>query len=315
MPSPHLAEEMYDAWARVTNPSRVLEDILEDQKKSRTLYNMIRRQAKFIEAERSKDFDLGEITIFDKVLVDLWREGHQLKNIGLLEFFIEEYMMAKTVRGYREKKVIVYAYLRAQEMIDADAEVKAEGFTAQQASPLDKLIRVYQDAKADFYFSDANKSGVSNKCNDKFNNVRFLRDTAENLYRHMKANNLESHPLLPEVTKTVNVSQQHAEHLAGGRKRIFELNPNEDTRPRGPRFKRQRREREHHGREHPGRRPDRYVDSYRPQRPDRVNRDGCRDDDEPNEYHDGPRDDLGGPPRGHHRNEHDEEYADDPAHN
>lgn len=119
MPSPRLAEEMYDRWARVTTPSKVLLEILQDEKKAHTLYNAIRRQYKFITTERSADDGRGEMNNFDKVLVDFWKEGHQLKNTGLLEFFMEEFMMAKSAQTHAQKKALVIAHLRAQEMIDA----------------------------------------------------------------------------------------------------------------------------------------------------------------------------------------------------
>jgi hypothetical protein len=39
----------------------------------------------------------------------MWHEEHQLQNIGLLEFFLEEYLMAKSVDTYAEKKALVFA--------------------------------------------------------------------------------------------------------------------------------------------------------------------------------------------------------------
>lgn len=86
---------------------------------------------------------------------------------------------------------------------------------------LDKLIQVYHAAKADYYLSDANKTGISDKSTDKFTNVRFLRDTAENLLRCLTAQKGDHH-LMPEVERVVAASCEHAERLAGGRKRIFE---------------------------------------------------------------------------------------------
>lgn len=96
-----------------------------------------------------------------------------------------------------------------------------DGFEVKNESALDKLIRVYHIAKADYYIADANKTGVSDKSTDKFSNVRFLRDTAENLLRCLKAE-AGNHPLIPEVERVVTASCEHAERLAGGRKRIFE---------------------------------------------------------------------------------------------
>ncbi|KAJ5371073.1 uncharacterized protein N7496_007165 [Penicillium cataractarum] len=265
MPYPGLVAAMHYAWAEVTEPSQVLLAILENEDKARTLYNMVERQYKFISAERSDDDERGEMTTFDKVLIEMWHEEQQLQNIGLLEFFLEEYLMAKSVDTYAEKKALVFAYLEAGALIDA-------GLT-QQDSALENLIRVYQEAKARVYYSDADKSGISNKETDKFSNVRFLRDTAENLCRHMKAHGHESHPLMPEVEKIVDISAKHAEHLAGGRKRVFEAPEDEDSRPVGHHWRRQRRE--------SGRHSKRPRDSYRPDyesRRDRYEPDDRYDD-------------------------------------
>ncbi|GLI81873.1 hypothetical protein PoHVEF18_010267 [Penicillium ochrochloron] len=269
MPSSALVEDLCRALARVTTPSELLLEVLQDEKKARTLYNMVQHRYKFLTTGRSDNDEDGEMTVFDKVLIDLWHQEHQLENIGLLEFFIEEFMMAKSVNTYPEKKALVFAQLHGQELIDAafsnpehleftleEIETIVKEGDARQESALGKLIRVYQEAKADFYFSDADKSGISNKCNDKFNNVRFLRDTAENLLRHMKAQGHDSHPLMPEVEKMIAVSGRHAEHLSGGRKRVFELPEDADTRPVGSRWKYQRREH----------RNERFIDRYRPGR-------------------------------------------------
>ncbi|KAJ5123239.1 hypothetical protein N7448_009336 [Penicillium atrosanguineum] len=101
-----------------------------------------------------------------------------------------------------------------------DGPRQAEATRAKNEA-LDKLIQVYHVAKADYYLGDANKSGISDKSTDKFTNVRFLRDTAENLLRCLKAQG-EDHHLIPEVERVVTASCEHAERLAGGRKRIFE---------------------------------------------------------------------------------------------
>jgi hypothetical protein len=93
--------------------------------------------------------------------------------------------------------------------------------SAAKDDALDRMIQVYHAAKADYYLGDANKTGISHKSTDKFTNVRFLRDTAENLLRCLKARTGDHH-LIREVERVVTASCEHAEHLAGGRKRIFE---------------------------------------------------------------------------------------------
>lgn len=53
------------------------------------------------------------------------------------------------------------------------------------------------------------------------NNVRFLRDTAENLLRYLKSVD-KNHDMIPELEDIVRSSQAQATILAGGRKRKFE---------------------------------------------------------------------------------------------
>lgn len=119
MPSPTLVKDVCQALARVTIPSELLLEILQDEKKARALYNMVQHRYKFISTYRSDDDERGEMTVFDKVLIDLWHQEHQLQNIGLLEFFIEEHLMAKSVETHPEKKALVFAQLHGQELIDA----------------------------------------------------------------------------------------------------------------------------------------------------------------------------------------------------
>ncbi|EPS32730.1 hypothetical protein PDE_07690 [Penicillium oxalicum 114-2] len=236
---PVRVKELVKEWTLDPIPGQVLKEILEDEKKARTLVNLIRRHCQFISAERSSDPRRGEISVFDRALIELWNHGDQLKNVALLEFFLEEYLMTKSARSYLEKKQIVLAHLHVQELMErgiVNCSTDTDRASPRAAlgpvdSALDKLIKVYQEAKAETYFADANKTGVSTKWTDKFKNVCFLRDSAENVHRHIVQNKLQSHPLFPEIEKMVDMSSNHAEHLAGGRKRIFELPEEEDTRP------------------------------------------------------------------------------------
>ncbi|KAF7715256.1 Uncharacterized protein PECH_002124 [Penicillium ucsense] len=263
-------------WRSVSLPSPVLQDILQDEEKTHTLMDMIHRQYNFFLRYRSARLDDHEMSVFDRAFVELAvSPGIQQGNIPLLELFLQEYLMVNSVQSYLEKRQIVFSRLIAEELIEQgtfNVTVKTEGISAHPIltsfdSALEKLVGVYQEAKADVYFGDANKTGYSSKVTDKFKNVCFLRDSAENVYRHMVQNHLEGHPLFPEVKKMVDVSSSHAEHLAGGRKRIFELPVEEDTRPAS------RRKRAHHGGVYR-----RARDSYRP------DRDSSRARDQPFTY-------------------------------
>lgn len=115
---PVRVKELVKEWTLDPIPGQVLKEILEDEKKARTLVNLIRRHCQFISAERSSDPRRGEISVFDRALIELWNHGDQLKNVALLEFFLEEYLMTKSARSYLEKKQIVLAHLHVQELME-----------------------------------------------------------------------------------------------------------------------------------------------------------------------------------------------------
>jgi hypothetical protein len=81
---------------------------------------------------------------------------------------------------------------------------------------LDKLIETYQKAKDDYYILEVTESHGK-----QTNNVRFLRDTAENLLRYLESVDKDHH-LIHELEDIVESSKAHANELAGGRKRKFE---------------------------------------------------------------------------------------------
>lgn len=99
---------------------------------------------------------------------------------------------------------------------------------------------------------DADKSGVSTKKTDKFSNVRFLRDSSENLLRWMLSEGYDDHPLLAEVRKVAEASRGHAEHLAGSKRNYEQRNGENCERGRRHANKRRRWDRG-------------VVDSYRPE--------------------------------------------------
>jgi hypothetical protein len=87
----------------------------------------------------------------------------------------------------------------------------------KESPNLDKLIQVYQKAKADY----SNILEVAESHRERSNSVRFLRDTAENLLRYLSSVD-KDHELIPEIKDIIKISQAHANQLAGGRKRKFE---------------------------------------------------------------------------------------------
>lgn len=92
---------------------------------------------------------------------------------------------------------------------------------ASESHHIDKLVQVYQKAKADYYILQ-----VSDNYRERTNSVRFLRDTAENLLRYLLSTDKDNN-LIPEIEDIIQVSQAHASQLAGGRKRKFDHTDND----------------------------------------------------------------------------------------
>lgn len=99
---------------------------------------------------------------------------------------------------------------------DVQTSKSSEISGASKSQHVDKLIQVYQKAKADYYILEVTESH-----RERTNSVRFLRDTAENLLRYLMSAD-KDHDLIPEIEDIIQVSQTHANQLAGGRKRKFE---------------------------------------------------------------------------------------------
>ncbi|KAJ5800173.1 uncharacterized protein N7518_002241 [Penicillium psychrosexuale] len=229
-------ETLYLKWSVVLSPSELLKELVGDSEHARALFHGMRRQVRSIR-RRSQSYDDGQVTIYDRVLLRLYDEGHTMKHYGLLEFYLTEHLGTKNCKSEEEKNTLVTAHLAAQRILDNGpiseipviAADNVEGIAEDartSKSPqssgtsnshhIDKLIQVYQKAKADYYILEVTESH-----RERTNSVRFLRDTAENLLRYLKSVN-QDHDLIPEIEGIIRVSQAHANELAGGRKRKFE---------------------------------------------------------------------------------------------
>ncbi|CAG8903729.1 unnamed protein product [Penicillium egyptiacum] len=224
-------DSLYLKWSVVMNPSELLKELVGNREHARALFHGLRRQVKSIR-HRSQSYDDGQVTIYDRVLLRLYDEGHTMQHYGLLEFYLAEYLGTKNCH-LEENNSVIAAHFAAQRILDNGpiseipivATDNMEGSTEDaetSKSPqtkshhVDKLIQVYQKAKADYYILELTESH-----RQRTNSVRFLRDTAENLLRYLKSVD-KDHDLIPEIEDIIQVSQTHANQLAGGRKRKFE---------------------------------------------------------------------------------------------
>ncbi|KXG47780.1 uncharacterized protein PGRI_016500 [Penicillium griseofulvum] len=229
-------DDLYLKWSEVMNPSQLLKKLVGNREHARALSHGLRRQVKSIR-DRSQSYDDGQVTIYDRVLLRLYDEGHTMQHYGVLEFYLAEYLGTKNCRSENESNAVIAAHFAAQRILDngpipkipvtatdtvegatedANASKSPQSSSASKSPNTEKLIRVYQKAKADYYILE-----VTECHRERTNSVRFLRDTAENLLRYLKAVDKDN-DLIPEIEAIIQVSQAHASQLAGGRKRKFE---------------------------------------------------------------------------------------------
>ncbi|KAJ5561047.1 hypothetical protein N7535_009244 [Penicillium sp. DV-2018c] len=248
-------DSLYLRWSSVMMPGDTLEELLQNKEHARALFHGLRRQVKSI-LQRSQLYADGEVTIYDRVLLRLFDEGHSMQAYGLFDFYLAEYLGTKNCDTKEEINSILAAHFAAQSILDkgslfrftvllmhindnlpgpipeipvtpapivkhqtGDTKTgKAPQSADKQKLPnLDKLIKVYHEAKADY----DHVLEVPGSHREQTNSVRFLRDTAENLLRYLNSFDPD-HELIPEIENVIRVSKHQALVLAGGRKRKFE---------------------------------------------------------------------------------------------
>ncbi|KAJ5782619.1 hypothetical protein N7457_004393 [Penicillium paradoxum] len=236
-------DALYLKWSEVVSPSDVLHELLSNSDHARTLFHGLRRQVESLR-RRSLSYDDGEVTIYDRVLLRLYDDGHTMEHYGLFEFYLAEHLGTQDCGSEKVINSVIAAHFAAQRVLDdgpiSNIPVNAistveqigndqkDGNSLQRSDKpkpanLNKLIQVYQKAKADYYILEVTESH-----RERTNSVRFLRDTAENLLRYL--NSVDTHhELIPELEDIIKVSQAHANQLAGGRKRKFEHSDNDST--------------------------------------------------------------------------------------
>ncbi|CAG8033912.1 unnamed protein product [Penicillium salamii] len=289
---------LFAEWSKDVIPTGPLRELLGDKENCRAFFHGLRRQVRSIR-KRSQRSDDGEITVYDAALVRLYEHGHTMQDYGLLDFYMAEFLGTKNCKSDGEVKATIAAQIAAQRILDggpiaripvsgSDADDEKEmdveynemeetsdppdGSEAPMPPHLQRLIETYKKAKNEY--ADLR---VMESHSKQTENIRFLRDTAENLLRYLE-NFDKDHYLISELEDTIASSKAYAAKLAGGRKRKFERGRSE-SRDRGSPSPSPYRPYGYYGQTYRGRdqdsRWDRYVppqnygrnrevDSYRP---------------------------------------------------
>lgn len=110
-------DSLYLKWSAVMNPSELLKELVGNREHARALFHGLRRQVKSIR-HRSQSYDDGQVTIYDRVLLRLYDEGHTMQHYGLLEFYLAEYLETKNCRSEEENNSVIAAHFAAQRILD-----------------------------------------------------------------------------------------------------------------------------------------------------------------------------------------------------
>ncbi|KAJ5803175.1 uncharacterized protein N7503_005625 [Penicillium pulvis] len=103
-------------------------------------------------------------------------------------------------------------------ILTTDAEYELELCSAKSLSQLQRPMAVYRQALVDYYLADAKQGGHSDK-KAQLRNVRFLRDTAENILHIAENEGLKNSGLYRQVQQVFQSSRNHALYLSEDRRR------------------------------------------------------------------------------------------------
>ncbi|KAL1886661.1 hypothetical protein Plec18167_000594 [Paecilomyces lecythidis] len=244
-------DDIVHDYGRVRKPHPVLKEPLERPDSYALLWEVIENQITLIKS-RSQAFEDGHITIYDKALLILTKNGKEIMNLGALELFLEEYVgipakgsIAKQ-QQVLDKHVALKSLLKKISQSDKNMDEKAGIDTpiGDSSSPLQdsqshereikhgsaegpvdpkvdegivRMLDTYIKAKEDYHAT----SGASRF--EKLDAVKFLRDTAENTLNYLQVHGLADHAFVPELQRSFEMAKDVATSLSNGRKRRFEI--------------------------------------------------------------------------------------------
>jgi hypothetical protein len=110
-------DALYLKWNSVMDPGDVLTELLQNREHARALFHGLRRQVKSLR-HRSQLYDDGQVTIYDRVLLRLYDDGHSMQAYGLFEFYLAEYLGTKNCHSKKEVNSIIAAHFAAQRVLD-----------------------------------------------------------------------------------------------------------------------------------------------------------------------------------------------------
>ncbi|KAK5103711.1 hypothetical protein LTS08_003129 [Lithohypha guttulata] len=239
-------EELVRRAQKISQLDLCLEDVLSNNRIE--FFSSFRRQLELIKS-RSQVFQDCHVTVYDKTLLVLTRNGNNMNNPSAVVFYCEEFLAIPMSLSPIQKESLLKSSLVAPVALSEvhsapqlqQGPVPTKGgrslspdkkrlfkkdrqeqkpaifaiLAAQVGDAALRLWTVYEKAKEDFFaISDSNSF-------DKQAAAKFLRDTAENTLEYL-ADKDPGQQLLDELKMTLAVAKHTAMTLHGGKKRKFD---------------------------------------------------------------------------------------------
>ncbi|GAB1193789.1 hypothetical protein APSETT444_003018 [Aspergillus pseudonomiae] len=256
-------DELVQKYYRTNQPSTndILREILGSPEQASLLFSALRRQVSLIKC-RSQSFEDGQITTYDRALLELSRNGENLTETGALELYLTEFLGIVPISPTSQSRAILAKQLELESVLNRASALGTTPETVIDRKEQPETLFVDQaPVKPEYEYGDQDdhycveQTGlkisstghaqqvfdrmdrlleVYHRAKDEYykalqtegfvslDTVRFLRDTAENVLRYLHANGLSDHTSVPDVEQVFLIARDKATQLTGGRKRHFD---------------------------------------------------------------------------------------------
>ncbi|KAH8696457.1 hypothetical protein BGW36DRAFT_451988 [Talaromyces proteolyticus] len=248
--------ELVSKYELIQHPSAALHHIKRDADFYGLFCEIIERQISII-MSRSQAFDDGHVTVYDKCLLALCRNGQYIDSVSGQELYIREFMgidpnapepaVEEIIAKHTWTKGILAKFSQPRTNALTAAEivaVKTEAVTAIDSSPQNsgpfsdsyiesyeipntgnpvinehiyRLIEVYFEAKYEFY------KLKSSDYQENASAAKYLRDSAENALNYINMHRLTPEVLIRELETVSDYANTKSVEFLGGKKRRFEI--------------------------------------------------------------------------------------------
>lgn len=124
-PKKPIHEKAHDVVRRYYNiprPSPVLQEILNDFDKASLLLDALRRHIALVKC-RSQILEDAQVTIYDKALLALTKNGEDPSDIGALELYLTEFLGIVPILPVAQSHEVVSKHLELQSALDKGTSV------------------------------------------------------------------------------------------------------------------------------------------------------------------------------------------------